>query len=432
MKYINLKILRSNVFHRFDLIDQPNQHWLIGLLIISLLILPFTFMTFRGLLGALSAICLLLSIAALFIKSESSNSFFEEKYLNLIIFYSIASPATILITQLIRGHLFLPSFDSPIRLLAALPILIAIHKHRINFSKLLSFSIPLALLGIFTFTKFSTHHLYGDRLTNYYLDPIFWGNFSIILGVISFASIESRDQLLIKIYKLSGLVLGISMSVLSQSRAGWVAAIVMMIFWLIINKKVLTLKKSILHAIFVMLILLTLYLFLTSFKLRVDTAVAEIINWLSGAQRISSTGIRLTMWEMTIHLLSLNPWLGYGESYTLAITDDAYIRSFADPESIKIIICCGPHNEIAGHGLRSGVFGIAALLAAYLIPIYVFLRLNNSQSTSMGIMLCTGIFVCGFSTEMLGLKISSTFYAILVSGLIATALWQNNKSHEQK
>jgi hypothetical protein len=42
----------------------------------------------------------------------------------------------------------------------------------------------------------------------------------------------------------------------------------------------------------------------------------------------------------------------------------------------------------------------------------------------MGMMLCTGVFICGFSTEMLGLKISYTFYAILTSGLIATTLWQ--------
>ena len=50
----------------------------------------------------------------------------------------------------------------------------------------------------------------------------------------------------------------------------------------------------------------------------------------------------------------------------------------------------------------------------------------------MGMMLCTGVFICGFATEMLGLKISYTFYAILTSGLIATTLWQKNNFYEQK
>ncbi len=424
-----MKTLRNTVFHRFGLIDQQSHHWIISLFIISLLILPFGFMTYKGLFGALSAICLVLSIVALFIKSEFSNSFFKEKYSNLIIFCLIVTPIAILTTQLIRGQLFAPAFDGPIRLLAALPILIAIYKHRINFSKLLSLSMPLALLGMFMFAKFGTHP-YGDRLTNHYVDPIFWGNFSIILGFMSFASIESKDHFLIKAYKLSGLTLGIGMSLLSQSRAGWVAAIVMMIVWLVINRKALTLKKIILHAFIAILIFLILYMFLATFKLRVDAAIAEIFNWQSNAQKVSSTGIRLTMWEMTIHLFSLNPWIGYGEYSALPVAQDSYILSFADPESIRTIQCCGPHNEIAGQGLRSGVFGITSLLATHLIPIYIFLRSNNSQSTIMGVMFCTGIFTCGFGTEMLGLRISYTFYAILISGLIATTLWQNNKSNE--
>jgi O-antigen ligase len=426
-----LKPLKNTVFHRFGLIDQQSHHWIISLLIISLLILPFGFMTYKGLFGVLSAICLALSIVALFIKSEFSNSFFKEKYSNLIIFCLIVTPITILTTQLIRGHFFAPAFDGPIRLLAALPILIAIYKHRINFSKLLSLSIPLALLGMFMFAKFGTHP-YGDRLTNHYVDPIFWGNFSIILGFVSFASIESKDHFLIKGYKLSGLALGIGMSLLSQSRAGWIAAAIMMIVWLAINRKTLTLKKSTLHAFIAILIFLILYMFLATFKHRVDTAIAEILNWQSSAQKISSTGIRLTMWEMTIHLFSLNPWIGYGEYSTLPVINDAYILSFADPESIRTIQCCGPHNEIAAQGLRSGVFGIFALLSTYLIPIYIFFRLSNGQSNHMGMMLCSGIFICGFGTEMLGLRISYTFYAILLLGLIATALWQNKKSHEQK
>jgi O-antigen ligase len=284
---------------------------------------------------------------------------------------------------------------------------------------------------MFMFAKFGTHP-YGDRLTNHYVDPIFWGNFSIILGFMSFASIESKDHFLIKGYKLSGLALGIGMSLLSQSRAGWIAAVVMMIVWLAINGKTLTLKKSTLHAFIAILIFLILYIFLATFKLRVDTAIAEIFNWQSSTQKVSSTGIRLTMWEMTIHLFSLNPWIGYGEYSALPVINDAYILSFADPESIRTIQCCGPHNEIAAQGLRSGVFGIFALLSTYLIPIYIFLRFNTWPSNLMGMMLCTGIFICGFGTEMLGLRISYTFYAILLSGLIATALWQNNKSYEQK
>ena len=50
----------------------------------------------------------------------------------------------------------------------------------------------------------------------------------------------------------------------------------------------------------------------------------------------------------------------------------------------------------------------------------------------MGIMLSIGVFVAGFFSEMLGLKISYTFYAILTAGLIATTFWQKKSSYEKR
>ncbi len=419
----NLKTAANTVFHRFGLIDQQSHHWIISLFMISLLALPFGFMTFKGLFGVLSAICLFLSVLTLGFKPDYPSNFFKEKYSSLIILCLSATVLSLLLTQAIRGDISAASYDGPIRLLAALPILIAIYKHRINFPKLLSLVIPLALLGILIFAKLSTH-IYGERLTNHYLDPIFWGNFSIILGFMSFASIQSQDHPLLKIYKFSGLALGISMSLMSQSRAGWVAAIIMALVWLALNRKELTFKKVAAGVMILIITLITFYFFIDSFKIRIDAAIAEFMQWQTNSQIQTSTGIRLTMWKMTAHLFSQSPWIGYGEFSTLPVTKDPYILSFADAESIMTIQCCGPHNEVAAQTLRSGIFGISALLATYMIPIYIFIRSRVSQSTLMGMMLCTGIFICGFLTEMLSLKISYTFYAILTSGLIATTLWQ--------
>ncbi len=173
--------------------------------------------------------------------------------------------------------------------------------------------------------------------------------------------------------------------------------------------------------------LITLYLTINSFQTRIDTAVSEIINWHNKTQPESSTGYRLTMWKMTLHFFTLSPWVGYGEYSSLPILNDSYILSFADAESIKTIQCCGPHNEIAAHTLRSGVFGIFALFATYLIPCYVFMKSRSHQAKIMGITFCIGIFICGFGTEMLSLKVSYAFYAIFLSGLIATTLWKNHE-----
>jgi O-antigen ligase len=418
-----LKTTSNTIFYRLDLINQQSHHWIIGAFIISLLALPFGFMTFKGLFGVLAAICLSLSLLALRVKSDYPSNFFKEKYSFLIVICLSATVVSLLLTQAIRGDISATPYDGPVRLLEALTILIAIYKHKINFSKLLSLVIPLALVSILIFAILSTH-TYEERLTNHYLDPIFWGNFSIILGFISFASIQSQDYPLLKIYKFSGFALGIYMSLVSQSRAGWLAGVIMALVWLTLNRKELSPRKMIASAVILILSIVIFYFFIDSFKSRIDAAVIEVIQWKSKSVRETSSGIRLTMWQMSIHLFSLSPWIGYGEISRIPVTNDSYILSFADSISILTFKCCGPHNEIAGYSLRSGVFGILALVATYTIPMYIFLRSKVSQSSLMGMMLCTGMFACGFFTEMLGLKISYTFYAILISGLIATTLWQ--------
>jgi O-antigen ligase len=415
-----------NFFHRLELIPHANASSLNNIFTISLLILPFGYMTVKGIFGILASICFILAVLILILDRKSVYDFFNQQYSFLIVFALVATFLSIFIGQAVRERFLLDAYDGPSRLILALPLLISIYKLKIDFGKILSFSLPLALLAILIYAIFGNHS-YGDRLTTHYLDPIFWGNFSIIMGLICLASIEETDSVALKLYKLSGLGLGVTMSIFSQSRAGWFAAVVLIVIWLFIIRKRLTRKRLAFHSILTIAALITLYTTVNTFELRIDTAVLEIINWINKTQTESSTGYRLTMWKMTAYFFSLSPWVGYGEYTALPIVGDTYIQSFASAESIKIIQCCGPHNEIAAHILRSGLLGITSLLATYFIPVYIFVRSKAQQSKSMGIILCMGIFICGFGTEMLSLKISYTFYALLLTGLLATSLW---KSHE--
>lgn len=429
MSDINLKTSQETFFQRLNFINENHDHWVISALIISLFTLPFGFMTFKGLFGYLSSICLILSVAALLIAPKKPIQFYQTKYSLLITAGLSAITMVTVLTQLLQGHLILSAYDGPIRLLIALPILIAIYQLKIDFSKILSCTLPLVLLVIFSLGRVDVPP-WGDRLTSPYLDPIFWGNFSMIIGFMCFVSIQTQDHSWFKLYKFSGLLLGGAMSLFSQSRAGWVAAIVMAFVWLILNRKTISFKKVVFIILSFFIILLTLYLFVDMVKFRIDLAITEALHWYTNTQSVSSVGIRLTMWKISLYLFSLNPWLGYGDFSALPIMHDVYIASFADPESIRTIQCCGPHNEIAAHAIKTGIFGICALLATYLIPIYVFLRHKNSPSTMMGMMLCVGVFTCGFATEMLSLKIGYTFFAIMTSGLLATTLWQGFINHE--
>lgn len=420
-----MKIKENTIFYRLGLTDQQSHHWIIGLLIIFLLILPFGFMTFKGFFGAVSAICLILSLLALAIGPKAVNHFFKEKNSYLILLCLISTPICIFLTQIIRGNISAPAYDGPIRLTAAFLILLAIYKHKIDFARILSLSIPLALLGILFYTKVGTNP-YGERLTNHYLDPIIWGNFSVILGFISLASIEFKDHFFLKAYKFFGLFLGLSMSILSQSRAGWIAAIVMAFVLLALKWRELTLAKIIGYVISLALILLSLYLFTDSFKLRIDNAFFEFMEWQKDTQRDSGTSIRLNMLKISSQLFMISPWIGFGEFSNLPLEKITNINSFADPGSILTIQCCGPHNDFASHALKFGLLGIFSFVITYCAPIYIFLKSKYAQSAMMGIVLSSGILVCGFFSEMQTLKVNYTFYAVFISGLIATTIWKKN------
>ncbi len=387
-------------------------------------------MTFKSLFGVLSGICLLLSLLALFIKPELVNHFFKEKNSYLIFLCLISTPICIFLTQVIRGNISISAYDGPIRLMAAFFILLAIYKHRIDFSRILSLSIPLTLLGIFIYAKLGNNP-YGERLTNSYLDPIIWGNFSVILGFMSLASIQPNDHRLLKAYKLAGFTLGLIMSLFSQSRSGWIAAIIMALILLLLNKKELSFKKATGYFLTLVLLIFALYFFIDSFKLRVDVTISEFFDWQQNPQRDSSTSIRLNMLKISTQLFMLSPWIGFGEFSNLPIEKLSAIHSFADPGSIFTIQCCGPHNDFAAKALKYGIFGVFSFLITYVSPVYIFFKSLHNQSSLMGIMLVTGILVCGFFSEMQTLKVTYTLYAIFIAGLVATAFWKNITKDEK-
>jgi O-antigen ligase len=222
------------------------------------------------------------------------------------------------------------------------------------------------------------------------------------------------------------------MSLVSHSRAGWIAAIIMALVWLALNRKELTLKKISAYGLLVLIIPVILYLFIDSFKLRIDIATIEFLKWLSYSHSTSSTSTRLNMISIGLELASLKPYLGYGNLKDFSSFIDTSTLSFIEKDALAMIGCCGPHNEAIGNLLKAGLFGFFAYLALYLIPFFIYLHYKNFQASAMGAILVVGIFIAGFFTEMLGLKISYTFYSIISSGLLATILWQKNYFYAKK
>ena len=392
------------------------------------------FLNYKSVFNIAYGITLLSSfLLAIIHRKDFSQLVFSREFLIVLLACTLL-PLSILLGQSFRSSWLANPFDGPIRLTLSIAVIFSIYLLRINFFRILEILIPLSLISIYLYALFNTGN-YLPRLTNPYVDPIIWGNFCMILGFVMLFSIARSDHMLVKVIKSGFFVFGAYLSILSQSRAGWLAGLVLLIAYLIIYRQELGYKKIILLLITFVIVIIALYGLSPSIHGRVDAAILEINHWMSGTQKESSSGYRLTMWKMSLYLLAQAPWTGYGDHQLLPYLSDPYILSFADAESIKTIQCCGPHNEIMAHSLRSGIWGLFAILATYLLPILFYLRIRNQLNNRikslahMGLSFSLGLLICAFLSEMLSLKFIYSYSPLIQAGIIGTILWN---IHEQK
>jgi O-antigen ligase len=388
-----------------------------------------SFMTIRGATGNVALLIFLISMFVLARNWHAFLNFSKNVEVKFLVGILLTPFLAVFFAQLIRLDMSTTHLDAPSRFVLVIPIMFSFYLYRIQAARLITLAIPVALPVMALFAYFQQDGNYSARWTVSYLDPIIWGNFSMILGFMCLygvdPAIDSAKRIL---YCLMGFAVGVAMSIMSQSRAGWVAACLLLSLWLFLN------RKKISKITFIVLFGLCLgavylgYQHISIVQMRVDSAVSEIMGWLSGEEIETSTGYRLTMWKISGYLFGLRPLVGYGEESLLEYLSTPYILSFADANSIYTLTCCGPHNEILAHMIRSGIFGLAFIFGVYIMPaLYFFHRIKSNRETDLrseriGIALCLGCFVCSFFSEMIGLKSTATFYAVCLAVLFANSL----------
>jgi O-antigen ligase len=139
-----------------------------------------------------------------------------------------------------------------------------------------------------------------------------------------------------------------------------------------------------------------------------------------------SGGMRLTMWRMSWVLFLESPLYGYGDPVGYKhLLDQPLVTSFAGPNALGAITL-GPHHEVFGQMLRSGIFGLIAGLLLFFAPMTVFiqqLRRNfQNLAAQVGLAFVLGLFICSLSIEVFNLKYTTSFYALMLACLCAQAL----------
>jgi O-antigen ligase len=410
-------------------IKRPGKVWEDAFLMAGVSLFPLLYMTYRGWtnrwLVALFVLALVFSIFRWkLIKTELGDRFSQ------LLILTLASPfLAILLSQLLRNDININAYDGPLRfLLAGLVFLYLKHK-RIDFLYLFQYIAPISLLiavGVIFYYP-ETSNYWGGRYASYFVDPLTFGGYALVIGFTCLFLLNiKKDTLFLSALKLMGFACGLFLSIGSGSRSGWMAIPFVLGLWVFINRKN---KKLVINASLILISVFLITLFLNeNLQQRILSIFQEIYAWFTNQanKEEGSGGMRLTMWRMSWVLFLESPLYGYGDPVGYKhLLEQPLLTSFAGPNALGAITL-GPHHEIFGQMLRSGIFGLIAGLLLFFAPMTVFIQQlrQNSQNLAaqVGLAFVLGLFICSLSIEVFNLKYTTSFYALMLACLGAQAL----------
>ncbi len=345
-----------------------------------------------------------------------------------------------LITQLLRNQFDASDLDSPSRFLIAIPILYALTVANINTAKILTLAIPLSAIASYLLIPYLPQKgwaLEAGRLATYSVDPLTFGKIALGIGLMSvFIAIENAQKKLILIIAIIGAGLGMYLSIQSQSRTGWLS-ITFVLFFLVVhvlNKNASAIKKIITSVIIVAAISTP---FLTNPQVisRVTEAIHNIKTWQPNKNTVdTSVGMRMSFWLIGSQLFIERPIKGWGNDGFKERLTDSDFSEIASQYTREFTIGAGFHSDIMQNAVRSGISGLIAYLAIFLIPLLIFIyqyrhNLYTRTASGLGIIYVCVEFVSSLSTEVLSLKSTTSYYGLIIAILVAESIKTKKSSH---
>jgi O-antigen ligase len=336
----------------------------------------------------------------------------------------------IFFSQLFRQEWQFRMFDGPMRMLLASIIFVYFYYKKLDFARIIALTAAPALwlMPLVLHAHPEVFALWNNRFATAAVDPTALGTYSLVLIVLCLFSIENFSSTNYKqiLFQLSGILAGIYVLIGTETRGGWLPLPIIFMVFIALNKH--KINVTYLKAVLCLLILSALVLFSVypSIWHRLASSYVEIVAWLDHTDRESSTGLRLTMWQMSWALFQHNPIYGYGETGFADLLQEPWIMSISSPESRRIMLVNGPHNELISNLIRSGFMGGISVLAMFFIPLHLFWQnRHNTYSTlasHLGIAFVLSLILASISSEVVSLKYTRSFYGLLIAGLTAQTI----------
>jgi len=227
-----------------------------------------------------------------------------------------------------------------------------------------------------------------------YLYPIQFGNLSILLGFLCLPSLawakQQKHSRLWKILLILGAILGLTASILSQTRGGWIAIPVILLILFFASSQSLSLKKLVLFSvIFISFSSLLYFVPQTGIKTRVGESINDLTLFQSGNNK-TSIGTRFALWKTALTLTKEKPILGFGEIGYLDALKQRVDRGEA-PE--HLLNFNHVHNDYLDALVKRGIVGLVALLLFYSVPFIYYFRFIKSESINVRSVALSGVIL---------------------------------------
>lgn len=410
------------------------------IVILGICAFPMTYLTVRHGVHVSLYLLLILSVFHWLFISKNKFAIFHDKSSLLVVLSLSSLLLATLISQTIRQDLNWKSFDGPSRIFFSGLVFIYLKNIQVSPVKILEKIIPISLIILLVVLTFNPELRiqWGGRLASKFVDPNSLGSQVIILSMICFFTIKKNDSTFSNILKLTGGITGIYICLYAGSRGGWLALPFLALLGLYLKLRNLSINSpnKLMKPSIALLSLLTLIASLLlayknsmAISIRIDIAIIEIMGAFLDESYNTSVGTRIAMWKLSLFkLVPMAGFAGFGEGSLGSIVSSLNLDPIKFEEPIFHLSNTGPHSDLLAKSLSMGYLGGVAYLATLLIPWSIFWKNKcNPQSNiriaaHIGLCFIAGVFICGFSNEMLSLKYLSTFYGLFISCLMAETL----------
>jgi O-antigen ligase len=275
-----------------------------------------------------------------------------------------------------------------------------------------------------------------------FANPITFGDTAIILGTGAFIGLfycrSTFQSALSRTYLLAGGVAGMTTSLLSGSKGGWLSVI--MVILLLANAALRSLhifkRLAIVSGILIALALFASLVPKLPVVDRVISAYHGAKTWVQTGQITEgSASIRLEAFKAGMLAGAHSPILGLGRQGQLEVIQAAVNAGLVDKVMIEKQMVGDKHvystfsidNDLINLFSRQGILGVLSAFAVHLGVFFAFWRYRNHSTDSIkaistfGILLVLLYFEFGLSISVFGVSIFRTMYAswaILLVGLL--------------